>query len=226
MAGDLVESPDTAHTVAHDLESFFWVLLWVVMIYVKTNWDAGKRTTFISNTMSPRVFGTSGTGSGGTGGDGKIAFLTSEVTLNGLRIEGNRPLVLLMKSWKLALAERHHKKAGTITTTTLGESGTVIMTTMMQETLDGSMSMVTMTRTGTATTDPYVMCGEPPFTDNHVCMLGQITSIHKEPDWPSDDKACPQDLSLPRGVLGVSKRSMSVAGASDFTPAPTSKRQA
>ena len=83
MAGDLVVSPDIEHTTAHDLESFFWLLMWVVVRCVNTGWETGERTVFINDTMSPRVFGTgtagvSNTGSRGTGGDAKIKFLRNK----------------------------------------------------------------------------------------------------------------------------------------------------
>jgi len=33
MAGDLVRDPETPQTVEHDLESLFWVLLWVCLLF-------------------------------------------------------------------------------------------------------------------------------------------------------------------------------------------------
>ncbi len=41
MATELLESPDTRHEVEHDLESFFWVLLWVVLRHTKHKYPQG-----------------------------------------------------------------------------------------------------------------------------------------------------------------------------------------
>src|SRR5258708_12558097 len=70
MAGDLVQQFNIWHTFAHDLESFFWVLLWSVLTWVPTYYTDAVRSSFIHGTMSLKVCS-------GSGGSAKINFLVS-----------------------------------------------------------------------------------------------------------------------------------------------------
>ena len=56
MAAELIQHPETPQTFIHDLESAFWVLIWVVVSYMPTNMDAGKRSNFLKDIMSPKVY--------------------------------------------------------------------------------------------------------------------------------------------------------------------------
>jgi hypothetical protein len=47
MAADFVKRSDIPQTLVHDLESFFWVLLWLVLTKVETNWKGGRLSSFI-----------------------------------------------------------------------------------------------------------------------------------------------------------------------------------
>ena len=57
MAADLVNDFDADQDTTHDLESFFWVLMWVVVKCIQTNWDQLSCSSFIYDTMSLRVYG-------------------------------------------------------------------------------------------------------------------------------------------------------------------------
>ena len=76
-----------AHDVRHDLESFFWLLLWVVLRYTKTTcWPPYKQ--YIS------VFG------GQTeeeNANGKIAFLWNPMNWE---VVDNKPLTMLVRKFK------------------------------------------------------------------------------------------------------------------------------
>jgi len=52
MAAELIKSTNTPQTCAHDLESFFWVLLWIVMAQVETNWEGKKLLSIFYNIMN------------------------------------------------------------------------------------------------------------------------------------------------------------------------------
>ena len=56
MAAELIQHPETPQTFIHDLESAFWVLIWVVVSYMPTNMDAGKCSNFLKDIMSPKVY--------------------------------------------------------------------------------------------------------------------------------------------------------------------------
>src|SRR6267154_1204468 len=74
MAAELVESFNIPHTLHHDLESFFWVLLWIILTRVSTNWSDEACSSLINKTMSPRVYSH-------TRGTVKLLWLTSESQL-------------------------------------------------------------------------------------------------------------------------------------------------
>ena len=46
LAIELLERPAVKHAFWHDLESFFWVLIWVVLHYTAHTHPAGKRAAF------------------------------------------------------------------------------------------------------------------------------------------------------------------------------------
>ncbi|KAF8502325.1 hypothetical protein F5888DRAFT_1871862 [Russula emetica] len=56
MAAELIERPKIRHTFSHDLESFFWVLMWIVVTRVPTTWDESTRSIFINGVMNPKVY--------------------------------------------------------------------------------------------------------------------------------------------------------------------------
>ena len=55
MVADLIQRLNIAHTFVHDLESTFWVLLWVTFAYMPNTWSDVDRSSFLRGTMSPRV---------------------------------------------------------------------------------------------------------------------------------------------------------------------------
>ena len=56
MAAALVENSETPHTLEHDLESAFWVLIWAVVSYMPTSMGNEERSNFLKDTMSPKVY--------------------------------------------------------------------------------------------------------------------------------------------------------------------------
>lgn len=103
MAGDLVKNPAERQTAVHDVESFFWVLMWIIVRRVGTDWNTEESSSFIVNTMDPRVVGNSG-------GNVKMNWLVSSVSLDGFRIPNNKPLLRLVKKWKKLVGKRYVKK--------------------------------------------------------------------------------------------------------------------
>ncbi|KAG6376717.1 hypothetical protein JVT61DRAFT_1735 [Boletus reticuloceps] len=68
MSGALVYFMDAQHTIEDDLESIFYVLLWVAIMYLPSTLTPARRTVFINHTFDPWPIG-------GCGGDYKIMFL-------------------------------------------------------------------------------------------------------------------------------------------------------
>jgi hypothetical protein len=103
MAADLVESPDIQQTLEHDLESFFWVLFWIILTQVPCSWNIAIRSKFIEDTINPKVYGQSG-------GRAKKTFLTNPFKLlkTDFDIPHNERLHNLLKTMKKLVAARHH----------------------------------------------------------------------------------------------------------------------
>jgi len=104
MAADLVESSTTVQTAKHDLESFFWVLLWMVLMQVPCSWSIAERSRFINETMGPRPYGQDE-----NGGKAKKMFLRDDDSLRKgeFDIPNNTALHELLKSLKKIVAARH-----------------------------------------------------------------------------------------------------------------------
>src|SRR5258708_35839923 len=102
MAGDLVQQFNIRHTFTHDLESFFWVLLWIVLTWVPTYYTDAVRSGFIHGTMSPKVCSDSG-------GSTKTNFLVSSRMLEereeDFRLPNNPSLCTLLVEMKHTLAD-------------------------------------------------------------------------------------------------------------------------
>jgi len=90
MAGDLVKDPTTPQTVVHDLESFYWVLLWICLVYMKTSKKIEECSSIVKETMCPRVYA-------GTSGDAKINYLARQAAVGGFDVLGKPRLTMLVK---------------------------------------------------------------------------------------------------------------------------------
>lgn len=101
MAADLVRDPNIAQTFEHDLESVFWVLFWMTLLYVDNEYPVPMRSSYIIQTMNPRTFGDSG-----SGGSDKFNFMASPMALMDLATPGC-PLANLLKEMHKELRKRY-----------------------------------------------------------------------------------------------------------------------
>jgi len=86
MAADIVALPNIVHTFIYNVESAFWVLLWMACAYTPASWDIGTHSSFMRDTMSPRDFV-------GTGGRNKLFFLQDEAALAKFNITNNHTFI-------------------------------------------------------------------------------------------------------------------------------------
>jgi hypothetical protein len=104
MAGDLTADPKIRHTFAHDLESFFWVLVWIVLTRMQNGSEDRIRSSFIHGTMNPKIFN-------GSGGPNKKLFLTSALALGevwgGFSLPENEPLFSLLVELRGIVGKRY-----------------------------------------------------------------------------------------------------------------------
>jgi hypothetical protein len=102
MAADLIEDPNICQTFVHDIESAFFLLLWMALLYVKSSWENPTLSNFIKSVFHPQVVGSSG-------GPTKIMFMQSD-RLDSLKFTTNAPLANLLCLWKTTLAIRYAKR--------------------------------------------------------------------------------------------------------------------
>jgi hypothetical protein len=110
MAADLVDDPTIPQTFIHDLESTFWVLLWVVLSYMETNWTDATCSSILKDMMSPRIYHSS---SGATGGRNKMSFLTSPRSLFDLEVYNNPIIHELLDTLRQYLSSRYEHPSKT-----------------------------------------------------------------------------------------------------------------
>jgi hypothetical protein len=197
MAADLVESPHIKQTFVHDLESFFWVLLWVVLTLVKTNWDEAETSKCISTTFSPKVFETR---KGVTGVNGKKDFLESSTRLNETTFEvpGNTPLTGLLIGLKSLFAAKYVQEPKR----KIHEYD--------PDALDGKKSRTDLEHQ-IAVEDYNRRKG---FLNGYVTILSQFKKAVTDTEWPDNDAASPQprlqSISETYSSHSSTKRSRSV----------------
>jgi hypothetical protein len=102
MAADLIEDPKICQMFVHDIESAFFLLLWMSICYIKSNWDESRRSDFINSIFHPPVYGHSG-------GSTKMMFMQS-TKLDSLEFVTNKHLAALLRAWKKVLAFRYAKR--------------------------------------------------------------------------------------------------------------------
>jgi hypothetical protein len=205
MAADLVESPNIQQTLEHDLESFFWVLLWIILMQVPCSWNIYTRSGFVDVTMN---------------GQTKKTFLTADVLhAEDFEIPNNRRLRKFLTAMKTIVAARH--RLGPKKPDEDSEYNHIVdaeAKTSEEDTREYSR----YTRGLTFLKDHVTM-----FRAFEIALFGQSDS-----EWPTNDPAIYQGMvhSTTTDIDAVgnsgSKRSRTVAeGNGVFTEPSSSKRQ-
>jgi hypothetical protein len=109
LAVDLMRNPNITQTFIHDLESVFYLLLFLALRYMQTSWQAkpSQLSYALNVIMNPPAYG-------GIGGSPRLWFMRSplepeefEVLDGGSKPLCNQPFTALMYDLKTFLAERH-----------------------------------------------------------------------------------------------------------------------
>jgi hypothetical protein len=218
MAADLVSSPDIVHTASHDIESAFWVLLWITFAYMPSNWNVGRLSSFLKETMSPRVYVNSG-------GQNKLHFMQSPTSLTQLNIGRNKVLPGFLRGLQNALVIRHMPPPSPPDTTfaplkILAEaSGEKPVSMPMEPTnaselLEDQISEYNILKAA---------------LENHELVLATFNRALKLDGWPDDDEAEAQEVvqsnDVQTSMRSSSKRSRDVAEENRvYVPLPPAKR--
>lgn len=206
MAANLVESSGIKQTFIHDLESFFWVLLWIALNYAKTTWTIEKRSSFLATTFSPDVYLLPG--GGATGGDSKKKIMKDRNALtktdSNFDIPDNTPLRSLLRKLHQLLRVRHDPPP---------------MPEEFDTEYDGQLLdlQVKVYERGLA------------LLNDHQAMLSQFrTILGPQNRWPADDKASLQPTVLSIAEENIrqtsSKRLRSAYEDGVHVPSSSSKR--
>jgi hypothetical protein len=216
MAADLVQQSSTAHTFIHDLESAFWVMHWVVLLYLKTTWNDANRSSFLKEMMSPRVYKSSG-------GKNKLFFMQSEHSLSGFSVSQNPALTALLLNLKKTLSIRHWPDPSKAS-----EPSTLDPLAVRAQ-IEGlpTLTAVTEAMQKEALINKYK--GLMACLKSHKVILGMIAMALNLKSWPKADTADPQLLVTSNEVEATmqssSKRSRSAAeGNGVFVLPPSAKR--
>ena len=103
IAADLLNNDRLQHSFVHDLESFFYVLLYLSLTYLPTDWDRGRQSSVLNTILDPRRFGETGSGA-----YGKLLFMKGSVSaLDELTFASNEPLTKLVEGLMKVLSERY-----------------------------------------------------------------------------------------------------------------------
>jgi hypothetical protein len=165
MAADLTENSSIPHTYVHDLESVFWVLIWVVVSYIPTAWEINERSSFLKETMCPKVYGDSG------GGTAKRDFL-----------QGGRappvPHAIQIEELLWALSRLLSPRLKKLHAEIIPRNW--VLAPMKRAEGDNEEKP-------NVTPEPYEMF--PGGLDNHDIIIGLFSGAISQPGWPEGDAA-------------------------------------
>jgi Fungal protein kinase len=192
MAVDLIAKPDSIQTVEHDLESFFWVLLWLCLSYFDTSISLGLRTSIVKATMSPRAYGD-------TGGLDKMNFMANRLALQYVNTRTSPTVAKVLKTMHFLLGTRH--------TGQLPASDLLLPKT--SPTPDRTQSETQHASEGVTSS------ANQKVTDKYKSLLKLLHNALAENMWHDDDGPVPQEFVLSQEETSAfwsgSKRSRSVA---------------
>jgi serine/threonine protein kinase len=100
MSAALVKDRNAPHTFVDDIESFFYVILWLSLMYSPSSMSPSDLTAFIQTVLDPKQYE-------GTGGSAKADFLMGRSALRGLTFEGRESLPLLLNNLATLFAARY-----------------------------------------------------------------------------------------------------------------------
>jgi serine/threonine protein kinase len=185
MAADLISSK-IPHPFKHDIESAFWVLMWIVVTYMPTSWDVSRRSFFLKDIMCPKVYGSSG-------GRNKFYFMTSRSALAEWSITGNEVLTEFLRTLQLVLAVRHMQPPSSLSL--LKSNLLEDLTSLDDENSDPKAKADNpKAKAGNAQKDSMELFYDKvkPALENHRLVLHMFRMVLNEPGWPDNDLAEPQ----------------------------------
>ena len=210
MSAELIDDPKVPQTVEDDLESFYWVLLWICLSYMESNLDTGRRSAILKGTMNPRVYK-------GTGGCDKKNFLANLGSLRRLTMDNCPVMPMLIKSLHKRLGGRYRLEPADSDLLQPGSSPT--SDPMQSETKHASEGV---------TSSGIQSAEQSTKAVGHEELLQMLQDALKKDSWPEADRAVRQDVidsQDEKSRFSSSKRSHSEASRNGgFCVPPQAKR--
>jgi hypothetical protein len=104
MAADLIRDPRIDHTFVHDLESAFYVILWLCIKFLPNNWNGAVRSLVMNDLFNPPTFKL-------VGSQAKVNWMARAVAqTDGFYVDGNPILSGLITSLAPYFQARYKKK--------------------------------------------------------------------------------------------------------------------
>lgn len=198
MAADLIENPHIAQKLIHDIESAFYILLWMAVCYVKSTWDPSRRSSFVRTIFHPPVFGVSG-------GPWKATFMRASRQEDMPKFPDNESLTKLLTTLRMSLSFRHMEPPEKPS-----DDGDTVLKDVIQRTLhqsqdaQGAASVSVQDPTDTIESTSKEAYEERLKTynfftrvyDSHTFFIDLIDGYLRNP-WPNTEAATSQEFVLP-----------------------------
>ena len=206
MAAELIVNPSILHTPEHDLESVFWVLLWLTLLYTKTSWDIRLRSSILTEVMNPKVYPTGG-------GTPKLHFIRDAWSTQNLFSDRSPGLNVLIKGIHGVFCRRYRERALLQYRTKqkeisdmsadigMDESSDESMDEGMDESSDESMDEGTEERMDESPDSDEIMDESPNEIGivTHAALVEIINdALKNKSNWASKDVAKLRAVQMPR----------------------------
>ncbi len=175
MAADLIQHSTIPHSFMHDLESVFWVLVWMAVSFIWGNWST-KVSSFLKETMSPRVYNLS---SGRT----KLFFMQSN-NLIGYKVLDNMALLMLLSELRAVLSAWHQEPPPKPTCV----NALLIRAELKKTAMVASAETLQLKKAEHEENNNYLK--------DHQVILKMIQNALNMPGWPSNDATNHQPLLM------------------------------
>ena len=188
MAAELIENPSTPHTPEHDLESMFWVLLWITLLYTKTSWDIRRRSSVLADIMNLKVYQAGG-------GISKLIFISNFTSVEGLFSKGSPGLYVLIDGIHGILSRRYYEKMRS----EFREMKEKMLDMDSDEIMDESMDESTNNCTDEAGITMQSGNAVPPDPEDLYATVLDVfeKALLKQSKWSETDRAVRQTLEMP-----------------------------
>jgi len=217
MAAELIENPSIPHIPEHNLESMFWVLLWVTILYIDTSWSSSYHSGIL-DIMTPKVYSTGASAS-------KLHFLQDLMALMGLCTRHSPHVGKLLCDIHKVFCKLYIKKVHLWPLLKENESLDVDESSVADESTDKCTDKI-----GTATVGAMQSSNEVEPEDLHATLIDLFNkALKKEKKWGINNVATYQPVKHSRdmesAVQSGPKRSRDMGDLSvDFNSLPPAKQ--